>query len=405
MQFNSTSLLDQVRDLNPNLKFCGEPKNAILSVSDDLICYVLSILRNDPIVPPRMSITKWLELLHILKAHWVLPLLYWHIGRLPDEFRPPEPIFDNMRTVFQWSRARCFHLERQLQEIVAAFDDEGVRVVVLKGPALGRTAYPDPALRPSSDLDLLVLPDQMSRSRTTLEGLGYKCIERRFEISRDFYNDELFVHQKNERDKPQVELHWDLHRFSGIRRDVGVEELFERAVKVRHKAFAFEALDPIDAFMHRAMSNAFDKATNMRLIWVYDVASLARHLVEPDDWEILQKRSVDWRARLAVEQSLRMAQALLGFVLPQGFRDFSAWQKPTDIELEAWPRVSRGHVNLIDHLKLCMSHSTGPYKKVRYFANLLFPSRDYMIKSYMARDRRQLYLSYARRWWKWAKEL
>ncbi|KKL73528.1 hypothetical protein LCGC14_2073980 [marine sediment metagenome] len=92
--------LHEIYQLYPNLKFCGEPRNAILGISDDLLNYVLSILKADPILTPGVPITKWSELLSILNSHWILPLLYWHVARLPDEFRPPGPVLGRMRKVF-----------------------------------------------------------------------------------------------------------------------------------------------------------------------------------------------------------------------------------------------------------------------------------------------------------------
>jgi len=48
-----------------------------------------------------------------------------------------------------------------------------IQVVSLKGPALRYTLYGDAALRSSSDLDLLVRPEDVLRANTTLEGAGY----------------------------------------------------------------------------------------------------------------------------------------------------------------------------------------------------------------------------------------
>ncbi len=124
-QAKPTHPLNNALHLLPNLKFCGEPRNAILAVSDDLLNYVLSILKQDPIVSPQVSMTKWSNLLSILNSQWILPLLYWHVANLPDEFRPPGPVLDRMRTSFQWSRSRCFQLEKQLEDILSAFTDEG----------------------------------------------------------------------------------------------------------------------------------------------------------------------------------------------------------------------------------------------------------------------------------------
>ncbi|NIR15085.1 MAG: nucleotidyltransferase family protein, partial [Desulfobacterales bacterium] len=111
---------------------------------------------------------------------------------------------------------RSLHMERQLQEIIEAFQEQGVRVLVLRGPALAFSLYPDPAMRPSGDLDLLVIPEHVVQARDILESLGYRCLARRFETARDFFREECFVHQESPGNKFPVDLHWvhwELHPF------------------------------------------------------------------------------------------------------------------------------------------------------------------------------------------------
>lgn len=371
----STRLLDDVRHLHPNLQFCGEPRNAILSISDDLLRYVLSLLDDNRIHAPQASIDEWSELLSILRSHWVSPLLYWHLGRLQGEFRPPEPVVDRMRTAFQWSRTRCFHMERQLREVVAAFEKGGVRILVLKGPAYGRTVYPDPALRPASDLDLLVRPDDMVQARTILEGLDYKCEERKFGIKERLYAHEEFVHKRKQRYFRTIELHWRLHALIGIKQEAQTEELFDRAIRVESSSLTFEALDLVDALIHTAINNAYGHDHCMRLIWAYDIKMIALKLAVPGDWELLQKRCGQLRARRAVELSLEMARAWMGLRLPQGFDDFSAWPQPTDIEADAWQKVVHRHHRLLSMIRLRMPADSGAFVWVRLLSYMVFSGR------------------------------
>jgi hypothetical protein len=61
----------------------------------------------------------------------------------------------------------------QLGEILTAFARAGVAVIVLKGPALASEHYPDPALRPFTDLDLLVRRHDRDRAIDVLSAVGY----------------------------------------------------------------------------------------------------------------------------------------------------------------------------------------------------------------------------------------
>ncbi len=401
----STRLLNEMGQLHSDLTFCGKPRNAILTLSDDLLSYVLSLLKDEPIYSPQVSITQWTELFRILKPHWIVPLLYWHVGRLPDEFRPPEPILDGMRTRFQWSRTRCFHMERQLGEILGAFKEKGVRALVLKGPALGRTVYPDPALRPGSDLDLLVRPEQFIKAREIFKKAGYRCESELFEIYKNFHCEEDFTSRANSRVIRSVCLHWDVHDFFGKKRGNRAEEFFQKAVEIDAANLSFEAMHQVDALILAALHLIMTHNQDMRLIWIYDIALLARNLVVPEDWEILKERSLDCGARLAVEKSLRLAQILTGLQLPRRFSDFSTWPKPAEAELTCMTNamVKRGNPKVL--FKLHLSSSPELFKRVRYFCKLILPGPDYMQHHYGRSNGLLLPLSHARRWWKWVRNL
>ena len=63
-----------------------------------------------------------------------------------------------LNRVFLYAAARAMRSGRQIQVVVDALEAAGIPSVLLKGPALARTVYPDPALRQSVDIDLLVRP-------------------------------------------------------------------------------------------------------------------------------------------------------------------------------------------------------------------------------------------------------
>jgi len=403
----AAALTAAIQSIDPGLKLCGMPGNSLLEVSDDLLTYLLSILRNEPPITPKASIDQWSDLLCVLKLHWILPLLYWRVGSLPPEVRPPESITDHMRMSFLESRVRILRSERQLGEILDAFQGEGVRALVLRGPALAWSVYPNPALRPGSDLDLLVLPEQIIQARAILEHLGYKCLSKRFEETKDFFREEDFIHRTNPRDNLVVDLHWvhwELHPFFGISRDVGIEDLFRRALKVKSSSLTFATLHPVDALINAAIHMAMIHNRDMRLIWICDIALLARQLRIPEDWELLQERSVAWSARLAVENSLKIAQAWTGLKLPEKFSDFSSWPQPTEEELATWSHTMRRHwVSLM--LKRYLSRPSGLREMLRSLFGLLFPHPDIVRYCYPPCRDWLLPLSYVRRWHRWFMEL
>lgn len=396
-----------IQGLYPNLSLCGKTDGSFHGLSDELLTYVRSVFKDESPPAPTAPIGEWSGLLNFLRANWMIPFVYRKIGSLPPEYRPPEPITDGMRQAFLVSCVGSLHMERQLREIIETFLDQGVRVLVLRGPALAFSLYPDPAMRPSGDLDLLVLPEQVVQARHILESLGYKCLAKRFEVARDFFREECFVHQNNRGNKFPVDLHWvhwELHPFFKGSEEVDIEDLFQRAWKVETPTLTFETLHPVDYLIHSAIHLAMIHKNEMRLSWIYDTALLAQQLRVPDDWETLLERSVAWRARLPLEQCLKMAHVWAGLELPEGFDDFSTWPRPTEDESAVWADTMHHHwVTIL--LKRSLANPSLMLKRVPSLVRLLFPHPDIVRFCYPTSRKWLLPVSYVRRWFRWIDDL
>jgi hypothetical protein len=390
----------------PDLNWHGLPGNSQFNFSDDLMPYIYFFLKDEPSLLPKLSRDQWLKLLSILASHRILPLAFWRIKSLPGEFPLPQQVNDQLRMAFLRGAVHCFRIERQLQEILEAFRVQGMRILILRGPGLAWSVYPNPALRPFDDLDLLVLPEQMIQARAVLEKLGYKCLSKRFNLSRDFYREENFIHQKNPGDNLPVDLHWEnweLHPFFRGN-EHGIEEFFQRAIRVEFPELTFETLQPVDALIQAAIHLAVIHNYDMRLIWIYDIALLSKRLREPDDWEALKERSVAWLGRLAVENSLKMAQSWSGLNLPDRFKSFSSWPKPRAEEMTTWRHSTKQY-----WVKVLLRHSLSSLPAFRRLArsliHLLFPPAEIVRSCYPPSRRWLLPVSYVRRWKRWFIQL
>jgi Uncharacterised nucleotidyltransferase len=94
---------------------------------------------------------------------------------------------------------------------IAMLADAGVRSVALKGPLLGEAIYSDPGRRPSSDIDLLVSPEQLQAAVEVMRGLGYGAPADHVYDSGLPLLHFMLVHERGE--LPPVELHWRVHWY------------------------------------------------------------------------------------------------------------------------------------------------------------------------------------------------
>jgi hypothetical protein len=307
-------------------------KNVLIYSLQDLLSYFLTLLRNEQPILPKATAEVWSARLNYLNNYAIIPLLYWKIGLLPPELRPPKDIVNQMRETFLGSHGRYLLMEGQLREIIRAFEHEGIEALVLKGPALAVQVYPHPATRPFADIDLLVRPDQYSKTKEALCQLGYRSQTNRFDTFQELFNADSFVHSDNSKKYFEVDVHWSLFQYHGLARNNGVEEVLWNTQKVETPTLRFETLDRVNALLYAAFHLIIQHPDDMRLTWIGDISLLAQSLVYPDEWELLRQRCSTLKLSLAMEEALKLAQVLYGLQLPEVYSDFTKWLDPEEDE-------------------------------------------------------------------------
>ena len=134
-----------------------------------------------------------------------------------------------------------------------------------------------------------------------------------------------------------------MFQYHGIKRNNDVGEFFCRAKTVETPELTFQTLDPVDALIYAAFHLILHHPEALRLTWISDIAFLARNLVEPDQWENLQKRASAFKLRLAMQKALKLAQMWNGLEIPERYRDFTKWPSIDRAEKEEFTYVTNKH--------------------------------------------------------------
>src|SRR5262249_21888981 len=114
----------------------------------------------------------WTRLLAEAEGHGMTPLLAASVlesnpGEVPDSIRM------ELAKALQFSAARNLKLSAALHRILDILSAEGIRAIPFKGRALAAALYGNLALRPSTDLDLLVRRPEAVRATQALVEVGY----------------------------------------------------------------------------------------------------------------------------------------------------------------------------------------------------------------------------------------
>ena len=124
--------------------------------------------------PPELTAQQWAELFELAEAHKLLPMIF-EAGHTRLTQADPALAAAARR------RARNHVILQTLRtgeflELYRALEEAGIKALVVKG-IVCRQLYPKPDHRPSSDEDLWIPPEQLSRCRQVLEAYGMTTTE------------------------------------------------------------------------------------------------------------------------------------------------------------------------------------------------------------------------------------
>lgn len=196
------------------------------------------------------------------------------------------------------SRARQLIFSRELGRLLGRFKGEDLPVIPLKGPVLGEMLYPHPALRPFSDLDLLIRRETLLPVDALLQNLGYYRLADSHSWDFDIAYDRATVYEGPA--GVRVDLHWSLvsdPRYSWNERE-GLT-VWDRAIRIRVAGEEALGLTPEDLLLYLAIHLAVHHGL-AGLLWYWDLHLLLDRWGDTLEWEAVIERASRWRVRVAL---------------------------------------------------------------------------------------------------------
>ena len=154
---------------SPEWKLLLACAKANLTVED------LRSIRQDLVCPN----LDWDHVTRAACAHGIAPLIYHSLYRSDVVSLLPPAAAETLRSSYYSNAARNSLLYNELQKVLDAFKERRIEVIVLKGAALADTVYSHRALRPMSDIDLLVRKEKLTEVETQLLDMGYSVRRER----------------------------------------------------------------------------------------------------------------------------------------------------------------------------------------------------------------------------------
>lgn len=238
-----------------------------------------------------------------LKA--LLPLLHYGLRRSSAE------VSAELRHLLGAARSREALRWQAYAAVVrracAALADAGVRALVLKGAALA-AVYPEPALRHSHDVDILVRETDAERAAVALHRAGFAAAPT---VHRSSHT----IRVLSEEQVP-VELHTQLYRLAYY--GAASRGIWERAIPSTIADTGARTLAPADHLVY-VCAHASCAGSRDALTWIADAYFLAHH---PDlEWSVVSTTANEQRVALPVAVLLELLAETFDAPVPSAVRD------------------------------------------------------------------------------------
>jgi glycosyltransferase involved in cell wall biosynthesis len=260
---------------------------------------------------------------------WVLdePLLVPFVPTMyyaaEDDTLPlSESALQRVRLAYYATAAANLLRYRELGDVLGAFNDAGIPTIVLKGAVLAEDLYPNIALRPMSDVDLLVPYDRVPEAREVLERLGYQpeaaVLTPWGSVDQVSKSIGMFTKEAADDGQPMavvVDLHWNLINTYWLKQATYLDmaEFWERARPIELSGQPTHQLCPEDTLLHLCIHQAL-KHHLIDLKDYLDIDQLVRS--GRVDWESFVERAQVVRFRAACYHALRFTQSLFSTPIP-----------------------------------------------------------------------------------------
>jgi len=305
-------------------------------------------------------------------------LVYYHLvnRKLSDG---AGSYFDQLKMNTQLHSVRNTIMTELTKKIIKIFNEKKIKIILLKGIFLANNVYKYPALRPMSDVDILIKKEDLSEANEVLNSFGYKTppIYKEFLRHKSGSLNTLF-YVKNSSTHLPIHLHWHLVNttwpLDSLVDKIDMGRIWSRAEPVKIGDVDALSLAPEHLLIYlsyHAFKHYFDK-----LIRITDIMEVLKFYEGRMDWEVVHKEAERFTLSYILYHSLLFSSQTLNFDIPQ--LEKIRPKKLSFFEKILFSSIRKGlrHGELYKlSYTFNLSMEKGLFHKLRFIWRTFFPSR------------------------------
>lgn len=306
------------------------------------------------------------------KEKRIYPIIY---NRLKVEPGIPESILSPLHKLYKANALQNVHIFSELKKILSAFNKQNLEPVLLKGCYLAPVIHKNLADRVLRDIDILVDMNELEKSQSILESLGFlQPPDKKMSFSSTQEKSAFFSKYKHlypfEKNGILIELHTTIVNENDPKIDI--QALIRRTIKIRildHEARIFH---PEDFLMHLCVHLAYqDKFTN-GLQALYDIALLYNHFKDEISIENLLQTAKQYHCFNGIALTLFLCETVTGLKIKNAYYENLNQEDVIKVSDIALSQMFSGNYTVRYHKVF----ESGPIEKIRLILSRIFISRE-----------------------------
>jgi hypothetical protein len=305
----------------------------------------------------------------------------------------PSFIFRELKKDYFLNATKNTFIFEELGKLLETFRNAGLQVIILKGAALAEKIYGNLALRPMTDVDLLVKKKDLLRLDEQLKILGYKPTDISLEDI-DFYSTYLTTldYRSLASNSPSFHIHWHFVNSTipneSYIKHIKIEDIWRDAEKTKIADKETLMMAPHHLLIHLSEHALRVTHSLSKLSFFCDIDEAVNYYQERLDWQKLVKESLKFNLNRMVYPSLYFTAKFLETKIPENV----LWK----LKPERFSLGERIFMNLISNNKrfpglsylVHLAMNNGFLRKINFLEKTLFPPPQIMAqRSYIPRSK------------------
>jgi len=356
-------------------------------------CFELSLENRDEMRAILQGGLDWTKVMSDGARLGMTPLLYRHLSKEENCRYVPSDVMVALKKGYLLQTTINMRIYGAIRKILKALNENNIPVILLKGSFLSTHLYPDMALRPMCDIDILCRPEDSRRVRNLISGLEF-CGQSAIPYQSALHEHVMAPRQHHQQALSDSVIRVEIHSHIFTKGAFASESVWKKSRECAIGEVGFRCLCPEHQLLHLcAHLYAHMNKGSVVLYWFCDIhETIRRH-----------GQAIDWNGMFDTAKELGIAKSVQSVLLLMKHHWQSSISIPDDnglmpdlFELLIGRRAKRmaihGYCQNIAMAKEIKSWQ----KRFLFLWGFLFPSKAHMSTRYKPRNSLDLVLLYVR---------